>query len=584
MKNRYPDVKIYQIDLNHFELHNLNSKAQVVNFISDFHIRNFESEYNVRRDVKRYRLEDVNYTLHVFDEEERESHWKAFFPEELSGESLFVVKHSSFCLFIDVGSLLLVVIGGKGMSMIGRFINPTFGIDVYEKIADPVNDIISFHSSRSISGTLSAEQKTYRGNQRLQDILSFVGLVHKKITFQLRDEIKDTLFDYINFDDSEKVFLQVGTSFGLRWNVSFSQLHSMAKVIENVMTIPSSQRLGRFEKVIDRRFIESVLQEQLLERIRLDINNLRRGLSSERFRGLDADFVHPKKLNEFFQCDEYRVYLKNSTNSIITTKDRTSIYNKFLEYYRNNYSLDDLTNFKRVIGGLRVKGYTNDVEITDSTFLKHLACEIEIDGNSYFLLDNLWYKVKGDFVAALNDQCLNVLKLNALTEDIMDIDWPREINIENEYNNLYSGREGYYVLDKVLSDNIELCDIMFISETSVYLVHVKRGFDAKMRDLTNQVHLSATYLQNDIADGNHKFLKKIYEKSPPNLKNDLSEGEFVNIFKKMQIVYVLAFSAEHHKDVASNIHLHKSNIAKLSLVLLSKVVKESTYELKVVEV
>src|SRR5690606_23873821 len=81
---------------------------------------------------------------------------------------------------------------------------------------------------------------------------------------------------------------------------------------------------------------------------------------------------------------------------------------------------------------------------------------------------------------------------------------------EDNYNKSHS-QKNYFVLDKILEDNIELCDILIHKNGTLYFVHVKNGFTTHMRNLYIQVILSAKRLNNDLfnSTGSSYFIKTI---------------------------------------------------------------------------
>mgnify|MGYP001126640152 CR=1 FL=1 len=84
---------------------------------------------------------------------------------------------------------------------------------------------------------------------------------------------------------------------------------------------------------------------------------------------------------------------------------------------------------------------------------------------------------------------------------------------EDYYNKLHSSLPNHYVLDKVIKDNIELCDLLVIENDRAFFIHVKNGFNATMRDLYIQVILSAKRLSNDLKNNiESSYLKETLKK------------------------------------------------------------------------
>ncbi|MFZ6052550.1 DUF6119 family protein [Halocola ammonii] len=580
----YNDVKVYQINLDFHEFKDFRGNySRVIDHILDHHKENFKSDYEVSHFENSVEIEQCTYRLYTFYEKDKESVWKDFLPEELIKRSDFTVKSTSFALFIQIEKRIFAIIGGVGISVIKRFSNESFGLDLYEKIADPAIDIVHTEISRGVSGNLTSEQKTFRNEQRLQDVLS-IGRVPKKFYLRLRQDLRDSLFDFIDFDDSENIYLEIGSAFCLKWKISFNQLHELIIRINEALDTESSTSLSRFEKVTDNDIIQSNLLPALLNHLRDDIvrlSNQKTNLSQL----LDYDFIHPSKWQQFYECDSYKAYLKGAQKAFFETHDRTQIYQSVLKHVHNLIENTDEYNFRSILLGVRIKGYVGKIKKTEAMFINHLTCEVPIGKHPYFIIDNNWYKVKGGFIEDINEQCLQIIKRNKLNPSPLDMTWDKDNESESDYNLKYVGRENYWVLDKMLGQNIELCDIAFLKEDNLYLIHVKDGFDAKIRDLTNQVSISAQRLWNDMRS-DRVFIKEVFDKYSKGANNvdGISREAFYKLFTENSITYVLAVTTNlKGKTITNHLSEHKSNIAKFS-VIQSFQERIDNYPLQIIEV
>lgn len=434
-----------------------------------------------------------------------------------------------------------------------------------------------------MSGNLTSEQKTFRNEQKLQDTLS-IGRIPKKFFLQLRTDLKDTIFDFIDFEDSENIYIEIGTSFCLKWKISFEQLHDLIKIINEVLNSNQSKSLSRFEKIIDEEFINTNLKPALLKHLRDDIVRMTTP-NSNYGNLLDFDFVHPSKLNTFYECDEYQAYLKGAQFPFFKTRDRTKLYFNILKHIYSLVEPTDEFEFQKTLLGVRIRGYIGENKKTEAMFLNHLTCELNISPKPYFLIDNQWYQVKGDFIETINEQCAQLIRRNNISPNPLNIKWETENQTEGEYNLQYLDRPQYYVLDKMLGQNIELCDILYEDEETIYLIHVKNGFDAKIRDLTNQVSMSSNRLWNDLKSDN-TFLKSVFKSysNSSNNFNNLQWDDFLKKFKTKEIVYVLAFSSKTKGEtVSNNIERQKSNIAKFSIIQSFRE-RTDNYQIKIIEI
>jgi hypothetical protein len=127
---------------------------------------------------------------------------------------------------------------------------------------------------------------------------------------------------------------------------------------------------------------------------------------------------------------------------------------------------------------------------------------------------------------------------------------------------------------------------MKVIGNQLYLIHVKEGFDAKIRDLTNQVYVSANRLQNDLSTDSI-FLKGIHEsytKANPH-HTFFTLDDFLNLFRNYEIIFAAAFcSGNVRKKVFKNIRSFRSNIAKVSIIQAVNEMRNFPYELKIFEI
>lgn len=579
------DIKIYQINTNFYEFREKETTVEVVDSIIEYHKANFKSDYDVEHKESEFEIGDVSYRLYSFDEIEKESAWMSYLPSELTEDNDFKVRHASFCLFIEYDSRVFSIIGGKGISVIKRFLNHTFGLDFFEKIAEPENDIVHTLLSRGVTGNLTSEEKTYRNDQKLGDALS-IGRVPRKIHLELRKELKDTIFDFVDFEKSDTVHIEIGNIFRLKWKLSFEETHLLILRISEVLDSDVNSPLSSFERIRDDKFEDEILKMALYTHLRDDMVRLNTGDSTSA-NLLDYDFVHPDKLTAFYECDEYQIFLKGAQIPFETVQDRSLIYSKTLAHI---YSIVDPKNpwdFISKIAGVRVKGFVGESQKTIAMFTNHLTCEILVSGRPYFLIDNNWYSVRGDFIKAINDRCKSILQSNRIQSEILSIPWSINEMTEGDYNLAYNDQINYIVLDKMLGQNIELCDILYEDGDQIYLIHVKKGFDAKIRDLTNQISISANRLWNDVKSDFH-FVDAVYDryKRSSHFNNDKTLEEFRDLFSSQkEVIFVLAFAHNKiNKSVYSDLEDFKSNIAKFSVVQIQQDIQNTGYQLRIGEI
>ncbi|WP_161888571.1 DUF6119 family protein [Pontibacter russatus] len=530
-------------------------------------------------------IDSIQYLLYTYNQREKESSWRSFLPSAIVTDEDFNVQTTSFVLFAILNRRIFATIGGNGITVIKRYLNQTFGLDLYEKISEPENDIVNSIESRGVAGNMTSQIVTYRSEQKLIDSLSF-GRIPHRLNFQLRDTLLADVFDFIKFDGAEKVCVQVGTSFHIKWKLSFKEMHQLIQQIDKILDTTAHTPISSFVRIGDRNLTENNLRFALYNRVRDDMVRAFEPQNNRYGARLDYDFVHPSKLQAFYECDKYALYERGAQQPFFETFDRHALYHAGLTFLYNNTDRTNPIDFNSKISGIRVCGYVNRLKKTNAMFAHHVTCEIEFNKKPTFHIDSHWYTIKGNFIEDINTLCSKSIKNNYLNSSVNLQVWGDSIKDEGQYNMLYHGLPNYLVLDKMLGQNIELCDILYEDDSSVYLIHVKQGFDAKIRDLTNQVIISANRLWNDLKSGAFTFIDEVCERYNNSIAADqkIDLHKFRMVFKK-DIIYVMAFNSHlRGKRIRDDISIARSNIAKFSLIHSFRDMPSNLYPLKVVEI
>lgn len=580
----FSEIKIFQIDKYFYELKNLCSNEVIIQYIVDEHRKNVDDDDNIGVPLPFVEHEDVLYYSYVYNEPIQDSYWQSFLPSTISQNHNFEILKISFVLFASIRGEIFAIMGGGGIRVIKRYLNHRFGLEFFEYLTMPNEDIVSSLTTRGISGRLTEQTETYRNGQTLLDSLNFVE-IPTKINLQLREDLKNTVFDFINFEN-DNIYLEIGSYFFIKHRINFKSLHLLFKKINEIHRLYSPNSLSSFVKIQDPDLVENHFKTILLNDLREDMINHFSPTRGSNPHKLDIDFIHPSKMREFYECNRYQLKVKNAKKPFFETTDREKLYKEGLRYlYDSLENRNDQFEFNTVILGMRVYGFRDQNQKTHAMFLHHITCEIRFQNKPVFQIDNNWYQVKDDFVNAVNERCVNLFDKNLLRTNPLDIAWDTSLMDEATYNLEYKDLENYYVFDKVIPDNIEFCDIMYEDEESIYLIHVKDGFDAKIRDVSNQILISANRFWNDINSGSTDYLKGIIDSYNRNRTPSINKDSFIEKFKSnKEIIYVMAFKSNRGGfSIRDKIEQSRSNIAKYSLIQCSQDMN-SLYNLKIFDI
>ena len=578
-------IKVYQIDTRFYEVRDFANHAQVIQHIVDKHRKSIDKEDDCSRPVSSVCLDLTTYYIYTFNKSEMESAWTAFLPQEIINPEDFTVQTVSFVLFASINNTLFAIIGGSGVQVIKRYMNHTFGIDLFERISDPANDVVYSIDSRGITGNLSLTRETYRNEQRLIDSLQF-GRIPVHMRLLLRDVLMADVFNFLAVEDITKVVAEVSSSFFIKYRMTFDETHALLLRIDEILQINQPKPLSLFVRERDKGLIENNYRLGLYARLRDDMMLKIPPGSDPSTKGFDYDFTHPSKWDEYYECDTYKLIARNAEIPFHTSEDRHGLYRATLDYIYTSLEENTQFNFNSIISGIRVYGYRNGDQRTHAMFTQHLSCELEFGSRPLFLLDDKWYRVKGDFVETLTEECKAMIRAHGITELKVDIPWPPGYLDEEHYNEQYSARANFMVFDRKLSQNIELCDLLYEDDQYIYLIHVKKGFNAKIRDLSNQILISSQRLWSDVKSGSFEYLRGTLMRYNQGRAIPTTENQFLSKFKEKKVIYVMAFSSDRKdgKSIFANLDSLQSNIAKFSLVQSVREMNSKNYPLRIFEI
>lgn len=582
------NIKIFQINRAFYELKG-KSFDEILEIIQANHLKalnaKFDDMTNINISLVRSKDEEFEYASYCYNQPKDQYYWKLFLPEPIIQEQDFQIIEFSYVLFMLYKESIYCVIGGSGNSVIQKYANQSFGIEVYQHLAKPKKDMVIEVNTRGIASNISQKKHTYNLNQTISETLEY-SEIPTKIKLVVRDELKKTELKKYNLD-KDRAILEVGSYFNLRKKISFKKLKILLKDIYEWHHSSKFVPLTLFNKVSDSKQIselDNTLQEKLIDDI-IAVNS--QGTVLKQQEDI-VEVVHPTKLEKFYECNRFIIKAKYSRGKDdVEVTDRSDIYNACIKHINNR--LEDVRDRFKIKGELyklNIVGHLYEKQLTYKNCYDHIVAEINLLNKKYFRIDGNWYYVKDDFLKLMTEDAVDYYQKYKLRTKILKKWLPDQD--EDKYN-LSHKKNNYYVLDKRFQDNIELCDILIEKEGQLYFVHVKNEFSTKLRECYIQLVLSAKRLSVDLKDGNGEgYLRSTLEYY--NSYNHDNTIDVTNILerllkKELNIVFVMAYNNYRYEgdtDV-DKIRKSKSNIAKYSVV---QVVKEMQpyFDIKVIDI
>jgi len=536
-----------------------------------------------------YENDKIWFFLYLYKTPEVDSEWINFLPINFTKGADFNQQKISLILFIEFQNQLYCIIGGNAFRIIQPYIEENFGINVYSRILDPENDELLTIRTRNITGKIAASSNYYKSNFKLIDHIKF-GTIPTEISLKLGN-IENDFFNFLK-NDKSNIQIHVSNSIKFRKVIEFNDLIEIVKEIKYIEELEKKDYLTTYEKIDNENLIENTFKEHLVKTIFDDINNTLR-VTLKPINKFNFEFCHPKKLEEFYEADYFQLVEleEDKTHKVFKqTIDRNRIYFEVITRAVDKLGTQmTFDQFKFFLFGVRVRSYKNGNKrnLTSAMFLQHFNTEFVINKKPTFLLDNNWYYLQDSFLKDLNRNCEKILKNYKAPNSILHKKWNLSTeNTEKKYNLLYKDLKNYLVFDTIAISGIELCDIIKYDDHNLYLIHVKRGFDSSMRELYNQIILSARRLDESKSSKDKEYLKKCFKSLVRKKQNNQinSFDDFIKLFDK-NIKYIMAFSNDNSNElIESIIPKVKSSIAKFSIIQSSSEMRANYYELQFTQI
>jgi len=586
------DFKIFKIDKNFYDLREKNYD-EIIEIIKENHLKKLRHKFKdfdikiVNPEISTLIDGDFDFKAYCFRQPKEKFYLKVFLPDELTENQNFDIIEFSYVLFIKYKSEIYCVISGSGINVIKKYLHPTFGIEIYQRIASPTNDNIIELFIRSIANNISSKKETFNLNQTISETLEYSD-IPTKIKLKVRDELK--LKEFKKYDlDKNLAIMEIGSYFYLRKKINFEELKELIIDLHNIYVKNSPKQLTLFNKVNDSNILKK-LDDELLDLVANDVQLHNDPSRVRQAQNEIIEIVHPTKLERFYDCDKFLIRYKFSRGKKdLEINDRSDLYFQSTKYiFESLNKITDRFEIKQSIFKLNIVGFVNKREVTYGSLFSHITAEMDFENNKYFKIDGHWYVLEDDFLDIMNDDAKAYYSKYLLKENIL-INWI-DGDDEDTYNKSYYDIDQCYVLDKVIKDNIELCDLLIIHNNIAYFVHVKNGFNTKMRDLYIQVILAAKRLSNDLKNKKGvNYLKKTlteYNKRNPNKTIDIDD--FIKKIKSKEITinFVMAFKNNHYKSesILDRIDKCNSNIAKYSLVQVVKEMQAFNFGINLIDI
>lgn len=469
---------------------------------------------------------------------------------------------------------------GAGYYDVAPYLDYTFGVSILEAMFDPSVNKIKSIEEKGIIGDILASRRFYRRARPIAYEDDF-GKYYRTIDVGFRDsQIRAKLPNFARRQGARlKSSLSVSGSSSVQVGARIDFV-TLVLLLKDVAELAASNPPTFFNRALvplDRRRSAAQLGD-LDEILFLRLAEFCADPQSE---PVEFDFCH-RDFDAFFSSARCSLTIRGVSDGRgrpirIETEDLYELNGcRFLfevsdqlkssrEYH---LSPDPRSFLKDKLRSAEVATINDEGQQTTSGRLKeYIQAEILKDGVSYFLLDNNWYQLQSQFDATLAQKYRDGIGRQVRVHPFIK---PWNCADEHTYNQLYDDQPQSYCLHQVKVDRAELCDALVINsdQRTVFLIHVKDGLGATVRDLTSQAHMAARIIEEDTRTESKDRLRKLFRQAVSSRRIDpssISEADFLQTITTFRREYVLAVHSGHIECdlVEGNFG---SRIAKFSLV------------------
>lgn len=537
-----------------------------------------------------FEAENIEYFIY-YRHYETEPDWKFFLNNMISDESKIhsaINKSNAFICFmicenqslndvtdVEDGKNIFAITGGSASSQLGKYIDQLFGIKILAKLVDDQNKAIKQSRARGIVGNVYALSQIYKDDQPLLKSETY-GKVFNEITADLDwKDIEESLG--IEIENRPKVHCVANNSFRLNKSISSDQLMILISKINELLSKPDLDlSFNKFRQIGNRTKDHQALRKKLNNELLIRFQKLLSKKNKEEFH---FDLMHVDYEKYFFSTS-YKLIYKDDEDTAFITDERPDL-DSLCIFLRKNFKsiISTQKEFLKHNDDFKIVAYDNDGQVmTSDKFSNHFQGEMLFNEKRYFLIDRAWLELESDVIDSLNadlESMLSKYNFNSLSLRKWTV---VDYHNEDQYNLSYCNEKNSLVFHKLFHEKIEIADVIKWDDDNVYLIHVKKGFDSSMRDLTSQIINSARLVSIEKAGNNLLFVDDLYnDLSNKKTSTDpyfskvykqtesITKKEFKELFISRNVVFCLAVKDTTSIQDLKNVKKYQSNIAKMSL-------------------
>lgn len=584
----YDKVRTYQfrkwvvaVVASHFTIHRLIDEADWEDIVERFNDEKEEDkQYTVKENNERKTFTNISdYRLYT-RAAKTVPDWSKILEELVTDLGNISNTSHSYVLFLEVDDSNFAVTGGSGYQVIGQDKQYQFGIDLLSRLVEPNETVIKSVSDRYFSGNILGGNYQLKGKGTINNETEFNNFFNEIYIALSSKTIKEKLDIDIKTKKADYRFL-AKDSIKLGKAITLNELDKLLGSILDLLAGPGYP-INPFYQLNSDDPLNKKLDDYLAE---VFIDYVAGGRTSP-----DLTIV---PLDSAFDTQ----YIQINENS--SAKINYDVEEDIFLYLNEELTFDkEIDVIISIIKGINLTGIIDGEEPVTSSLYNHIDVKLNLDDDTYWLMNGNWYFLESQFMKDID------IKFVERISQSFDLDFTIDSHPLNNWNDGsetnfnfgHNENSSIYVLDRILYENIEICDLLVETDDKLYFIHVKDGIDGNVRVLTDQIiHgmqliSGAKYHSSDVLKGYYKsIVDKIQEDGEEDtsqisiaarkFKERFEEGEFIKVIRDKKICFVFAYRPLDSHDLHRPETI-KSTAAKLSMISLIEEKNKYDFDLK----
>jgi hypothetical protein len=493
--------------------------------------------------------------------------WKSIINSFIDESFEIYNAHVSYILTYKKNDNIFILTGGLGSNYINDFTQKNYGLHLLPKIIKEDSPVIKTVLENNLSGNKLSTKHSNR-NVTTVNTENDMSSIFRELSLEFKNDLINELGIYTSEETNKRIInILAKDSFVIRKSITIEDLKQVLNKLLEIEQKEDSFSLGYF----------------------VDVK--KNGYSTKEISAMMINYFLEKKIDNFVLVgNEHLEYYLGGNHYVITDQNDKIVYEStnpidFKELF--NYCFSDDISKAAIERFLKynISVYNdNDIILYPIRIKSCLQGYVEDENKTpFFLFNDNWFMFESKYEDNLDKEFKknysNLEQFNPILSKILKNS--DSTMSEDTYNKKYADSSDIIVAHTVLSNNIELADLIYYDEDdNLYLIHNKEIFNGNgARDVMNQVLTSAGFINHYALEEKRKeiyeeYYNKIVNKYPNNEKiKHISSEKFVDLFcNATNIFYVVGFVEKFSEDI-------KSNYAKYMTIDTNKKLLERGYKL-----